>query len=164
MSEGGGIVSRGSRLLSQKSAVRNNKCSKEASVRQPSRLTAGVSKKTQDDKPQSTVQMIELELPNLHVDESKVSPQRVKVLSREFESENATAERDEDLRAPENASAREGSDIQSEADILRGMAATMRTSQNWAKAQGSQPNMDIQAGGNIVHDTSGMLPMSEAHP
>ena len=39
---------------------------------------------SQNEDKRSLVQMIELELPNVHTDETKVSPQRVKVLSREF--------------------------------------------------------------------------------
>lgn len=73
----------------------------------PSRLTGGKSKLTQDEKLSSTVQMIELELPNLKVDESRVSPQRVKVLSREYDSDNEelTMEKDEEeLRVAENNS------------------------------------------------------------
>lgn len=73
----------------------------------PSRLTGGKSKLTQDEKVSSTVQMIELELPNLKVDESRVSPQRVKVLSREYDSDNEelTIEKDEEeLRVAENNS------------------------------------------------------------
>ena len=139
-------VSRGSRLLSQMTAIRNNKSNKDPSIRMPSRLTGGKSKLTQDEKLSSTVQMIELELPNLKVDESRVSPQRVKVLSREYDSDNEelTMEKDEEeLRAAENNSAIAQSDVQSEAEILRGMAATMRTSHNFAKTSLSQQNIDI---------------------
>ena len=107
MSEVSVGVSRGSRLLSQMTASRNNKSNKDPSLRMPSRLTCGKSKLTQDEKLSSTVQMIELELPNLKVDESRVSPQRVKVLSREYDSDNEelTMEKDEEeLRVAENNS------------------------------------------------------------
>ena len=47
-----------------------------------SRLTG---KTSENPNQGSTVQMIELELPNLQIDETRISPQRVMVMSRDLE-------------------------------------------------------------------------------
>lgn len=67
-----------SRPPSQQSVSKKNKS------RHANSYNSRISKKTSKEEAKSVVQMIELELPNVHIDESKVSPQRVKVLSREF--------------------------------------------------------------------------------
>eukprot|EP00353_Schmidingerella_taraikaensis_P005533 CAMPEP_0185576258 /NCGR_PEP_ID=MMETSP0434-20130131/7220_1 /TAXON_ID=626734 ORGANISM="Favella taraikaensis, Strain Fe Narragansett Bay" /NCGR_SAMPLE_ID=MMETSP0434 /ASSEMBLY_ACC=CAM_ASM_000379 /LENGTH=95 /DNA_ID=CAMNT_0028193377 /DNA_START=869 /DNA_END=1156 /DNA_ORIENTATION=+ len=55
----------------------------------------------------------------------------------------------------------EMSEVQSEADILRGMAATMRASQTLSKVQSkSHQYMEIEAGGNVVQENSGALYMT----
>ena len=43
-------------------------------VREVMSYNSRMSKKTSKDEAKSVVQMIELELPNVHIDESKVSP------------------------------------------------------------------------------------------
>ena len=102
--------------------------------------------------------MIELELPNLKADETKISPPRVKVLSKEIDpvqyneaDEHSRTEEESrrDLKPVLDANSIEQSDVGSEVEIHHRLPATMRNSNNFRNGK-VQKQKDVSADGKVT--------------